>query len=149
MAEFKTLTIDKGHNNGLKKNMVVIGPGGLVGHIGQLGSSEARILLISDPNSVVDVIIQRSGTRALLAGTSRGLSARPFFSLTRLEYLRRTSDVKNGDVVITSGLDRIFPTGIPVGTIVGIEEQKTGIFKGADVVPFVDLAHVKEVLVVK
>lgn len=149
MAEFKTLLIDKGHADGIRKNMVVIGPGGLVGRIGQVSAHEASVLLISDPNSAVDVFVQRSGARALLVGTSHSVSVRPFFSLSRLEYLRRISDVSNGDVVVTSGLDKLFPAGIPVGTIFNLENPNNGIFKSAEVVPFVDLSAVKELLVLK
>lgn len=148
-AEFKTLTIDKGFKDGIRKNMVVIGPGGLVGRIGLVAAHEATVLLISDPNSAVDVFVQRSGARALLNGTSHGTTLRPFYSLSRLEYLRRTSDVSNGDVVITSGLDKLFPPGIPVGTLYNVDTKASGIFRGADVVPFVDLAQVREVMVLR
>lgn len=148
-AEFKTITIDKGYNDGIRKNMAVIGPGGLVGKIGQVSSSEARVLLISDPNSSVDVFVQRSGARAILTGTSRSTTLRPFFSLTRLEYLKRGSDINDGDVVITSGLDSLFPKNIPVGTIFNVEKPASGIFKNAEVVPFVDLTEVREVMVLK
>jgi len=148
MSEFKTVTIDKGARDGIKKNMVVMGPGGLVGRIGQVTETTSRVFLISDPNSAVDVFVERSKARALLVGTSHSSEMRPFFSLSRLEYLRRQSDVKNGDVLITSGLDQLFPPNIPVGTVMGLELTESGIFNSADVVPFVDLTGVKEVLVV-
>ncbi|MBI2342006.1 MAG: rod shape-determining protein MreC, partial [Deltaproteobacteria bacterium] len=148
LTEFKTLTIDKGHADGIAKNMVVLGPGGLVGRIGQIGANQSSVFLISDPNSAVDVYVERSGGRALLVGTSYGSSLRPFYSLSRLEYLRKTSDIRNGDVVITSGLDKLFPAGIPVGTIHNAENSTTGLFKKAEVVPFVDLMEAKEVSVI-
>ncbi len=149
LTEFKTLTTDKGHNDGIRKNMVVLGPGGLVGRIGQVGTDQSNVFLISDPNSAVDVYVERSGSRALLVGTSYDSSLRPFYSLSRLEYLRKTSDIRNGDVVITSGLDKLFPAGIPVGTIHNVENATTGLFKKAEVVPFVDLTEVKEVSIIK
>lgn len=149
LAEFKTVTIDKGADDGLRKNMAVIGPGGLVGKIGQIVSSgEAIVMLISDPNSSADVFVGNGEARAILVGTSGSASIRPFYSLSRLEYLKKTSGVKTGDVVITSGLDRLFPAGIPVGTITSVEET-SGIFKNAEVVPFVDLSRLKEVVVLK
>ncbi len=149
LAEFKVLTIDKGYKDGIRKNMVVIGPGGIVGRIGQVASGEATVLLISDPNSAVDVLVQRSGARAILVGTSTSSELKPFFSLSRLEYLRKTSDIKNGDVIITSGLDKLFPPGVPVGTANNVELTTTNIFKAADVVPFVDLSQVRDVFVLK
>jgi rod shape-determining protein MreC len=147
MGEYKTATIDRGFKNGIRKNMAVIGAGGLVGRVGQVSNGQATILLISDPNSSVDVFVQRTGARALLVGTTVGADVRPFWSLSRLEYLRHTSDVVEGDVVTTSGLDQLFPRGIPVGTIQKVEGSPSGIFKNADVVPFVDLSQMKEVVV--
>lgn len=146
LAEFKTATIDKGSRDGLKKNMTVIGPGGLVGRIGQVANSESVVLLISDPNSSVDVFIHTSGTRALLVGTSGSSALRPFYSLSRLEYLKKTSGINVEDVILTSGLDRLFPAGIPVGTVSKVENA-SGIFKNADVVPFVDLSQLREVTI--
>jgi len=146
-GEFKTIIIDRGYEHGVRKNMAVLGPGGLVGRIGQVSNNQAAVLLISDPNSAVDVFVQRTNARALLVGTTVGLGIRPFWSLSRLEYLHHTSDIVSGDVVLTSGLDQLFPKGIPVGTIQKIEGSQSGIFKNADIVPFVDLSQLKEVIV--
>ena len=148
MSEFKTVTIDKGAREGIKKNMVVIGPGGLIGRIGQVAEFTSKVFLISDPNSAVDVFVERSKARALLVGTSHDAQMRPFFSLSRLEYLRRQSDVKDGDVLVTSGLDQLYPPNIPVGTVTNLELTSSGIFNVAEVVPFVELSAIKEVLVV-
>ena len=120
-----------------------------MGRIGQVYADESTVFLISDPNSAVDVVIQRTGARAILVGAARKVGLRPFFSLSRLEYLRRTSEVIEDDVVVTSGLDRFFPAGIPVGTLKKIKSSQTGVFKEAEVVPFVDFGEVREVLVLK
>lgn len=149
MAEFRTMTINKGSNDGILKNMVVIGPGGLVGRIAKVGLNESIVLLISDPNSSVDVFVQRTNTRAILAGALFGPELQAFYSLSRMEYLKKTSDIVSGDVVITSGLDQLYPRGIPVGTVNDVETVHSGVFKNALVVPFVDLAQLKEVLVLK
>ncbi len=149
LAELRAVTIDRGYNDGVQKNMIVISHGGLVGKIARVSNSEATVLLISDPNSMVDVIVQRAGIRALLNGTYNKTELRPFFSLSRLEYLNRVSDVKNGDDVITSGLDRLYPKNIPVGTVKNVASTSTGIFKDAEVVPFVDFASIREVMVVR
>lgn len=148
MAEFKTATINKGADHGIRKNMVVMAPGGVIGRIGQVASKSSTVLLISDPNSAVDVFVQPSGARALLIGTAGGTALRPFFSLSRLEYLKHASEIENGNVVVTNGLDKLFPKGIPVGTIYNIEDT-SGIFKNAEVVPFADLSRLREVTVLK
>jgi len=149
MAEFRTVTINKGSSDGITKNMVVLGPGGLVGKVGHVGLKESLILLISDPNSSADIFVQRTNARAILTGALTGPELRPFYSLSRLEYLKKTSDIVNGDVVVTSGLDQLYPPGIPVGTVNKVDNTLSGVFKNAEVVPFVDLTQLKEVLLLK
>jgi len=146
-AEFKSITIDKGAKDGLEVLMPVIGSKGLVGRIGKLSSGRAQVLLITDPNSAVDVIVQRSRARALLVGTARKTELKTAYYISRLEYLRRVSDVKDDDVVVTSGFDQVYPPGIPVGTINEVVGSNYGVFKSADVVPFEDFAELSEVLV--
>jgi rod shape-determining protein MreC len=146
-AEFKSITIDKGSKDGLEVLMPVIGPKGLVGRIGRLSSHMAQVLLITDPNSAVDVIVQRSRARALLVGTAKKTELKTAYYISRLEYLRRVSDVKDEDVVVTSGFDQIYPPGIPVGTIHNVVGSNYGVFKSADVAPFEDFAELGEVIV--
>lgn len=147
-SEFKSITIDKGKEDGIGVLMPVIGPKGLVGRIGLISSNTAQVLLVTDPNSAVDVVIQRSRARGLLVGTARKteLKAGSAF-LSRLEYLRRVSDVVEGDVVVTSGFDQIYPPGIPVGTLHDVVSSRYGVFQEADVVPFEDFASSQEVIV--
>jgi len=146
-AEFKSLTINRGVDDGVRPLMPVVGPKGLVGRVGKVDSNSARVLLIIDPNSAVDVLIQRSRARGLLEGVARRTELRPGYYLTRLEYLRRISDVRDGDVVVTSGFDRVFPPGIPVGTVHDILKSRHGVFLDANVVPFENMAELQEVLV--
>jgi len=147
-SEFKSITIDKGQRDGIDVLMPVIGPKGLVGRVGLISYRTAQILLITDPNSAVDVVMQRSRARGLLVGTARKteLKAGTIF-LSRLEYLRRVSDVEEGDVVVTSGFDQIYPPGIPVGTLHDVVSSRYGVFQEADVVPFEDFQSTQEVIV--
>lgn len=146
-AEFKSVIINKGTAEGIDVLMPVIGPKGLVGRVGRVFNHSAQVLLITDPNNAVDVFVQRSRARALLMGTSRRAEMRAGAYLSRLEYLRRVSDVNEGDIIVTSGFDQIYPPGIPVGTLHNVISSRYGVFQEADVVPFEDFPELSEVIV--
>lgn len=146
-AEFKSLTIDRGKKDGIGLFMPVVGPKGLVGRIGRVSNDSALVLLLNDPNCAVDVMVQRSRARGLLMGSVTHADLKRGFYLTRLEYLRRVSDIRDNDVVVTSGLDQVFPPGLPIGTIHNIQNSRYGIFKQAEVVPFENFQELQEVLV--
>jgi len=147
-AEFKSITINRGAMEGIEPLMPVLGPKGLVGKVGETGTHTARVLLITDPNSAVDVLVQRSRARAMIVGTVWHTTLKSGYYLTRMEYLNNSSDIQDGDTVVTSGLDGIFPPGIPVGTVHDLKLSQYGIFREAGVVPFEDMAELQDVAVV-
>lgn len=147
-AEFKSITINRGLADGIESLMPVIGPRGLVGKIGKAALHEARVILITDPNSAVDVMVQRSRVRGMAVGAAWHTELKAGYYLTRLEYLRGTSDIKDGDIVVTSGLDALFPPGIPVGTVADLKISNLGVFSEANIVPFEEMAELQEVAVV-
>ncbi|MBI4211109.1 MAG: rod shape-determining protein MreC [Deltaproteobacteria bacterium] len=146
-GQFQTLVISRGTKDGVGVAMPVMGPKGIVGRIGKVYRSSAIVLLLNDLSSAVDVANQRSGARALLVGTVKGTHLRHAPVLTRLEYLDHTSDVKPGDVIVTSGFDQIFPPGLPVGTVGSVEPLEEGIFQKAEVIPYENLFELKDVVV--
>lgn len=146
-AEFKSITINRGSSDGVAPLMPVLGPRGLVGKVGKVVSGSARVILITDPNSAVDVTVQRSRARGMVVGGAWHTELKSGYYLTRLEYLRSVSDIRDGDVIVTSGLDAIFPPGIPVGSVTDIRLSRYGVFREASVVPFEDMAELREVLV--
>lgn len=146
-AEFKSLMIDRGSGDGIKLFMPVVGPQGLVGRIGRVSKDTSQVLLLNDPNCAVDSMIQRSRARGLLVGSITHTELKKGFYLTRLEYLRRVSDIRDNDVVVSSGLDQVFPPGLPIGTVHNIRNSRYGIFKEAEVVPFENFQELQEVLV--
>ncbi|MBN1282970.1 MAG: rod shape-determining protein MreC [Proteobacteria bacterium] len=147
-SEFKSITIDRGFSDGVRPLMPVIGPRGLVGKVGTVDRGSARVLLLTDPNSSVDCMVQRSRARGLAVGTAWRTELKPGFYIARMEYLRRVSDIREGDVVVTSGFDTVFPPGIPIGTVKDVSTSRYGVFTGATVVPFENMAELQEVLVV-
>lgn len=149
-AEYKSLRINKGSKDGIAADMPVVAGAGLVGKIGPVFKKEAVVLLMVDPASHIDVVVSRSRLRGLLTGvgSSKTVEVRPSF-LTRLEYLKNTSDISPADWVVTSGLDGLFPKGILVGEVAKIRKDPSGIFLTAHVAPAVDFGALEEVLVLK
>ena len=146
-AEFKSVMINKGKGDGIELYMPVVGPKGLVGRIGRVTNGSAQVLLLNDPNSAVDAMVQRSRARGLLVGAAARTKLKAGHYLTRIEYLRSVSDIRDGDVVVTSGLDGVFPPSLPVGTVHHIIKSQDGIFKEGEVVPFEDFQELQEVMV--
>jgi rod shape-determining protein MreC len=100
-----------------------------------------KVLLLIDQNSAVDCLIQRSREKGILKGLSSGLC--------KLDYVVRAGDVSVGDVVVTSGMDRVFPKGLPVGEVVAVEDTPWEFFKDVKVKPVVDFSRLEDVLVIK
>lgn len=137
---FKSVIIDKGKNSGLKVNMPVVNARGVVGRLVSVSPNYAKLLLIIDQNSAVDCIIQRSRDEGIV----KGLTAK----LCKLDYVVKTSDVIVGDKVVTSGLDRVYPKGLPVGEVVEVLDIPGELFKDIKVQPMVDFSKLEELLVI-
>ena len=125
---------------GLKRRMPVITPAGIVGQVINVWEHFSDVLLIMDRNSSVDATIQRSRARGILKG---GMSA-----ICEFQYVARTDDVVVGDVLVTSGIEGIFPKGLLVGTVSQIRKKKYGVSQYIEIEPTVNLNKVEEVLVV-
>jgi rod shape-determining protein MreC len=135
-----TIVLDRGERDGVQKGMAVLAPDGVVGQVVSTSVHAARVLLVSDPSSGVDVLVQRSRVQGIAAGTMERACA--------LKYVQRGSDVAVGDTVVTSGLDGIFPKGQPVGTVVRVDMKDSRMFQDVEVKLSAELAKVEEVLVV-
>jgi rod shape-determining protein MreC len=138
---FSTMIINKGEADGVHKNGAVLSPLGVVGQIMTTGAHSARVLLITDHNSGVDAVVQRSRARGIVEGMLDGGCV--------MKYLNRGEDVEVGDRVVTSGLDGIFPKGIIVGEVTRVTRGNRGLLQTADVKPAVPLDRIEEVLVTR
>ncbi len=136
---FQTLTLDRGERDGIRGGMAVVCADGIVGRIAQASSHASRALLISDHNSGVDALVQRTRARGIVEGTLPGSCS--------MKYIKRSDDVDVNDVVVTSGLDGIFPKGILIGHVSGVTRKDVGLYRVAEVAPAVDFAKLEEVLV--
>lgn len=138
--EFRTVTIDKGTNEGLQTDMAVISPAGVVGRVILPSGRAAKVQLLIDRNAAAGALIERTRVQGVVEGFGDG-------SL-RMEYVPGTSDVKAGDLVVTSGIDGIYPKGFVIGTI-ELVERGTGGYHQITVRPAVDFRRLEEVLIVR
>lgn len=137
---FRTITINIGKKHGVERNMPVITHQGVVGRVINVYPHFSKVMLITDVNSSIDVLDQRSRVRGILSGISD--------DICELRYVKKTDDVREGDPIITSGWGGYFPKGLPVGWITRIEKTG-GIFQKIEVSPSVNLKSIEEVIVVK
>jgi rod shape-determining protein MreC len=137
---FQSCVLNKGSADGLRKGMAVVTPLGVVGKVVTVTGRTAKVLLLTDPNSGIDVVVQRTRSRGIVSGSLE--------SGTVLKYMKRSEDVQEGDRLVTSGLDNVFPKGLLVGTVIKVRKQNRGLFQSVEVWPAVQAARVEEVLVV-
>lgn len=136
-----TLIIDKGKNHGIVKNMPVATANGLVGKIYTLRDDYSEVLLLNDPNFSAAVRLGKSRHEGIISGTGRGYCL--------LKYIPPEEHVEKDELVITSGLDGIFPPGIPVGIVSSINRDGTDFFLYLEVTPFQSSSKVEEVVILK
>ena len=137
--DFRTLTIDRGTRDGLKANMAVIGAEGAVGRIVLPSFRAAQVQMLLDRNAAAGALIERSRAQGVVVG--RGDER------LQMEYVSEVSDIAVGDVVVTSGIDGIFPKGFVIGRVESIDKRGPS-FERIIVKPAVDFASLEEVLVV-
>ena len=137
----EAIIIDKGKKDNVRKDMSVISGRGLVGRVRECGFSISRVLLITDSDSVVSGIVERSRDEGAVLGNGRaGLI---------MKYLELESGVKEGDEVISSGFGGVIEKGILIGRVVSVEKDASGLYLNALVRPEVDIAKLEEVLVIR
>lgn len=138
--DFRTVTIDKGSSDGLATDMAVISPAGVVGRVILSSGRAAKVQLLIDRNAAAGVLIERTRVQGIVMGMSDGV--------LRLQYVPGTADVKTGDLVVTSGIDGIYPKGFVIGTV-DHADRGAGAYLEISVRAAVDFARLEEVLIVK
>jgi rod shape-determining protein MreC len=144
--EFRTITIDKGSQDGLQADMAVISPAGVVGRILMTTARAAKVQLLIDRDAAAGVMIERSRVIGIVTGVGSSEDLGFKAGLIDLDYVPGSADVKPGDRVVTSGIDGIYPKGLPVGEIQSTERDG-GEWK-IRVKPAVEFATLEAVLVV-
>jgi len=137
------VALDTGGDSGLDEGMPVINATGLVGRVLRVSGDYAEVMLVVDARSVVNVRVLDKGVTGTVTGTSS-----PYNYVARMSYLRRAESLEVGDLLVTSGHDKVFPPGLPVGTIRSLEERQRDVEYELQVTPSVNLAALEEVQIV-
>jgi len=137
---FATGTIDRGRSSGIRPGQAAITQRGLVGQIFEASPTTSQVQGITDHESGIGAMVQRS--RAV--GICKGQDS----DLLHLTYLAKDADITPGDIIITSGQGGVLPKGIPVGRVVKVQMESGGFMKSAEVRPSVRFDQVEEVFVV-
>jgi rod shape-determining protein MreC len=138
-AYFRTISIDKGTADGLKQDMAVIAPAGVVGRIILPTSRASKVQLLIDRNAAAAAIVERSRAQGVVIGNGSG-------TLT-MSYLPGTADLQVGDRIVTAGIDRIYPKGFVIGQIESLQ-RGAGEYSAIVIKPAVDFSSLEAVLVV-
>nr|WP_255746613.1 rod shape-determining protein MreC [Lysobacter sp. CFH 32150] len=136
------LVLDAGSSDGARVGQVLIDAGGVVGQIIETTPMHSTALLLTDPDHALPVAVLRSGVRLVAYGTGRS-------DRLTLASIPLSSDVKVGDVVVTSGLGERFPAGFPVGTIAALRPDESRAFLIGDVKPAAQLDRGRDVLLLR
>ncbi len=137
------IALDAGSESGVAEGMPVVTATGLVGRVVRVSSDYAEVLLTVDARSVVNVRVLGKGVTGTVTGTSS-----PYNYVARMSYLHRAEPLDIGDLLVTSGHDKVFPPGLVVGTIRSLEERQRDVEYELQVTPAVNLADLEEVQIV-
>jgi rod shape-determining protein MreC len=136
---YKAVIVNKGRNDGVRKGLPVGIPEGIAGQVVDASAAYAKVMLITDRNSAVDALVQRTRARGIIKGESTGSCV--------FQYVLRKDEVGIGDRIVASGLDGVFPKGMPIGEVSGVVRRAAGIFQEVSVTPYVDFEKIEEMLV--
>lgn len=135
---FKAIIIDRGSADGVQVNDAIVNANGLIGRVVLTTQDMAKVQLITDSNSAVGALLERTRRQGVLRGDGT--------SVVDLHDIPALADVRQGDRVLSAGIDGIYPKGIPVGVITRAE-QGPNLFKNIEVRPTVDFRTIEEVIV--
>jgi len=133
------LLVNRGGNSGVYRAQPVITGEGVIGQVYRLGPFSSEVILITDSEHALPVQVLRSGVRTIALGTGRSTSL-------ELPYVSQNDDVKVGDVLVTSGLDQVFPFGLPVARVTKVERDPTQPLSHIMAVPLAKVESEREVL---
>ena len=133
------ITLDQGAGAGLRSGLPVVDAAGLVGQVSQVYPGSSDVTLVSSPEQLTPVFVERTGQRGLAAGSGRGQ--------LELRYMPAQTDIRPGDRLLTSGIDRVYPTGIPVARISRVSRSQSSPYLRVDCLPLAGLDRSRAVLV--
>jgi rod shape-determining protein MreC len=137
--EFRTITVDKGTSEGIRSDMAVLSPAGIVGRVIQPSRRAAKVQLLIDRSAAAGALVERTRAQGVVIGTGT--------DNLRMDYVSGSAEVKAGDVVVTSGIDGIYPKGFVIGQIQSVK-RGAGEYSSIVIRPAVDFSAVEAVLIV-
>jgi len=137
---FKSIIINKGDGDGIRVDMGVMTPQGIVGKVVKTGPGYSQVLLMTDRNSAVAAMVQRTRDEGIVQGVEQGT--------VRLKYLPHFSEVAVGDGVVTSGLEGSFAKGLKIGQVDKVEKKEHELFLEVKMTPEIDFYKLEDVFVI-
>jgi rod shape-determining protein MreC len=134
------IIINRGSNDGILRGMPVVNDQGLVGRVDAVIADAARVQLITDPASSVNVRLQNAEVKAALRGSVTGDVS--------IDLIPQDTIVQNGDLVLTSGLGGGYPPDLIIGQVVDVQKREFDLFQHATVQPVVDFNGLQIVLII-
>jgi rod shape-determining protein MreC len=133
------ITLDRGRGAGLRAGLAVVDADGLVGQVSKVYPGSSEVTLVSSPDHLTPVLIERTGHRGLVAGSGQGQM--------ELRYMPAQTDIRVGDRLLTSGIDRVYPAGVPVARVSRVLRLQSGPYLKVECVPLAGLERARAVLV--
>lgn len=133
------ITLDQGAGAGLRGGLPVVDASGLMGQISRVYPGSSEVTLVSSTQQLTPVFVERTGQRGLAAGSGQGR--------LELRYMPAQTDIRTGDRLLTSGIDRIYPAGIPVGVVTRVSRSQSSPYLRVDCEPVAGLEQSRAVLV--
>jgi rod shape-determining protein MreC len=133
------ITLDQGAGAGLRSGLPVVDAAGLVGQVSRVYPGSSEVTLISNPEQLTPVFVERTGQRGLAAGSGHGR--------LELRYMPSQTDIRPGDRLLTSGIDRVYPAGIPVARVSRVSRSQSSPYLRVECLPLSGLDRSRAVLV--
>jgi rod shape-determining protein MreC len=134
--------INRGARNGVSLNQAVVDGNGILGQVSRLGPWSAEIILVTDPEHAIPVQITRNGLRSIAVGSGNT-------GELLLPYLAINSDIKSGDLLVSSGLGGVFPAGLPVARITGVRRENNQLLAQVRAQPLASIETDREVMLLE
>jgi rod shape-determining protein MreC len=133
------ITLDQGGGAGLRRGLPVVDASGLVGQVSRVYPGSSEVMLVSSPGQLTPVLVERTGQRGLAAGNGH--------SQMDLRYMPAQTDIRPGDRLLTSGIDRLYPAGIPVARVSRVSRSQSSPYLRVECLPLAGLDRARAVLV--
>jgi rod shape-determining protein MreC len=141
-AILETILVDRGKMSGAVEDTPVLCPEGVVGRIYKAGLSVATVLLLTDPSSRIAVVGRDNRAAGMVYGMGAG---EPLV----VKYVGLKSTIEPGEILVTSGMDGVFPKGLPVARVTAVKREEATLFMDVQAEPLADPPHLEEVLLLK